>query len=112
MVHLSSSEEHAWVLKELWLEHSKQVRKRQLMRILSTTEFLGGDGMNHMRSERGVKGGCILDIHIYLDILDIFLKSTKSVDELDTTGLGERGKFRRTPGSAVNSIITCMRKIQ
>lgn len=71
--------------------------------LLSITEFLGGDGMNHVRSERGVKGG---------SILDILLKSTKSVNELDTTGLGERGKFRRTPGSAVNSIITYMRKIQ
>lgn len=59
------------------------------MRILLST-FLGGDGMNHVRSERSVRGGCILDIHIYLDILDILLKSTKSVDELDTTGLGDR----------------------
>lgn len=107
---MPSSEEYAWVLEELWLEHSEQVKKRQLMRILLST-FLGGDGMNHMRSERGVKGGCILDIHIYLDILDILLKSTKSVDELDTTGLGDRGKFR-TPGSGVNSSITYMRKIQ
>lgn len=70
--------------RNLWLEHSEQVKKAANEDTTST--FLGGDGMNHVRSERSVRGGCILDIHIYLDILDILLKSTKSVDELDTTG--------------------------
>lgn len=54
------------------------------------TEYLpGGDGMNHgggKKCERWLYSG-YTHISGYSDIL---LKSTKSADELDTTGLGDR----------------------